>query len=139
MILSNLICLVPPEVVHVNLSGLCSPGQVDHLLYDGDTHTLNFVIPSNRVIMTVMMSKQGLQFNMGFKPWGEAWYFSHSHDYICGRTECFNLRAEKFTHTHTHTHTNVTWDQTWCCLHDNPVLMSDHHQLYSKIWSFSSA
>jgi len=25
-----------------------------------------------------------------------------------------------------HTHINLTWDQTWCCLHDNPVLMTDH-------------
>jgi len=50
--------------------------------------------------MTVTMSKQGLQLNMDFKSWYEAWYFSHSHDYICGRIERFNQWAEKFTHTH---------------------------------------
>ena len=66
-----------------------------------------------------MMSKQGLQLN-NFKPWNEAWYFSHFHDYTYGRIERFNPWAEKFTHT------DLTWDQTWCCLHDNPVLLSDH-------------
>jgi len=70
--------------------------------------------------MTVMMSKQGLQLNTGFKPWGEAWYFSHSHDYVYGRTERFNPWEEKFTHA------DLTCDQTWCCLHNNPVLRSDH-------------
>ena len=68
----------------------------------------------------MIMSKQGLQLNMDFKPWGKAWYFSHSHNYICGRIEHFNLWTEKFTQT------DLTWNQTWCCLHENPVLMSDH-------------
>jgi hypothetical protein len=120
MTLSNLKlvhCLQKWSVFY--LAGLCSSRQVENFFLGWHIHTLNFLNPNYSVITTMMIGKQDLQLNMVFKLKVRPGIFHILKISSLGEAKIL-ISEQK------NSHTDHIWDQTWCCLHDNPVLMSNH-------------
>jgi hypothetical protein len=81
---------MPPDMVSVDLPGICPPKQGCRInLCGGGTHGEDSAIPSDRKIMQMIASREILQLNVDSINRGADTFLLHSHQHFCHHSMAF--------------------------------------------------